>query len=348
MFWIPCLDLFGYGSDKWEDFNSPPPPAFANNLVQEIAKINTGPKTIMEISKSFYLDTSLWKGSGDRDAILASSGMGKSYLAGVILEELIECGGLLFIIDPEGEYYTLKDKYPMLIVGGEHANIDYDLDNPDYNKMISLIETVVRAGTSIIFDLSERLDSDKQTLFTIIGCSLFLVMDNKSIRRPLKFVVDEAQVFAPQMSKSLPSINFNLKESDDNNSKIDCLTVCKMFATRARKRGINLMWMTQRLAGISKDILGQCNRWWFGGVRSEQDYKAVKAYLENAGISEDLIRNLGKHEFYFWADGADAVKIKSRKRKCKHGGETPMSALSNKIASKSDYQNIIESLNRRL
>ncbi|MBO8182471.1 MAG: ATP-binding protein [Archaeoglobus sp.] len=47
--------------------------------------------------------------------ILAKTGSGKSYTAGVIIEELIERGVPMFIIDPHGEYSSLK-----------HAN-----DNPD-------------------------------------------------------------------------------------------------------------------------------------------------------------------------------------------------------------------------
>ncbi len=42
--------------------------------------------------------------------ILAKTGSGKSYTAGVIVEELIERGVPLFIIDPHGEYSSLK--YP--------------------------------------------------------------------------------------------------------------------------------------------------------------------------------------------------------------------------------------------
>ncbi|AEA47507.1 helicase HerA domain-containing protein [Archaeoglobus veneficus] len=41
--------------------------------------------------------------------ILAKTGSGKSYTAGVIIEELLERGVPLFIIDPHGEYATLKE-----------------------------------------------------------------------------------------------------------------------------------------------------------------------------------------------------------------------------------------------
>lgn len=43
-------------------------------------------------------------------AVLAKSGAGKSYCVGVLLEEIIEKGIPLLIIDPHGEYATLKQK----------------------------------------------------------------------------------------------------------------------------------------------------------------------------------------------------------------------------------------------
>lgn len=43
-------------------------------------------------------------------AILAKSGAGKSYCVGVLLEEIIQKGIPLLIIDPHGEYETLKEK----------------------------------------------------------------------------------------------------------------------------------------------------------------------------------------------------------------------------------------------
>ncbi|MEM3851576.1 MAG: ATP-binding protein [Methanomassiliicoccales archaeon] len=42
-------------------------------------------------------------------SILAKTGSGKSYLAGVIVEEMIKHGVTVLIIDPHGEYHTLKE-----------------------------------------------------------------------------------------------------------------------------------------------------------------------------------------------------------------------------------------------
>ena len=43
-------------------------------------------------------------------SILAKTGSGKSYTAAVVLEELLEKGVALLIIDPHGEYASMKQK----------------------------------------------------------------------------------------------------------------------------------------------------------------------------------------------------------------------------------------------
>src|SRR5205085_12277012 len=123
-----------------------------------------------------------------------------------------------------------------------------------------------------------------------------------------------------------------------------CLSVLEDIATRGRKRGLNLLVATQRPASISKDILSQCNRWWFGGMTSTQDCKAMKDYLSEAGISEEQIRELERGNFYYYAHGK-TVKLKSRTRKCRHGGSTPTTqTLLTKRPSKAQVQAMAKKL----
>jgi len=101
---------------------------------------------------------------------------------------------------------------------------------------------------------------------------------------------------------------------------------------------------TQRPASINKDILSQCNRWWFGGMTSTQDCKAMKDYLAEAGIDEEQIRELEPGNFYYYAHGK-TTKLKSRTRKCTHGGATPtaQTVFTNR-PSKAQVQAVARSL----
>jgi uncharacterized protein len=277
----------------------------------EIELMEIPEKRVLNIADDFQINLDDWTESGDRDAILASSGMGKSYLAGVIMEELIESGTPVFIIDPEGENYTLAERYPMLIVGGEYATVNINLDDAKPEAIENIVKAVLSQGISIIFDLSNRTVKDQRLLFTQIVGALFSLQDSQENRRPVKLIVEEARLFAPQKVTGLPDLNGET-----------CLSVFENIATRGRKRGINMMLATQRPASINKDILSQCNRWWFGGMQSTQDCNAMKPYLADAGITEEQIRELTPGNFYYSAHG-QATKIKSRTRKCRHGGATP-------------------------
>lgn len=283
---------------------------------------------LLQVSRDFAIDTREWATAGDRDAILASSGFGKSYLAGVLAEEILESGGQVCIIDPEGENYTLSERYPLLLVGGDHKTVDLDLDTATRPDIDRIINTVVDTGVSVIWDLSERTQARQRELFTMIGSSLFSAQDAKERRRPIKFVVEEARVFAPQKSTGLPEVDGQT-----------CLSVFEDIATRGRKRGINMLLATQRPAAISKDILSQCNRWWFGGMQSTQDCDALKPYLKEAGVTVEDIRNLPKGEgWFFYSANGQTFKIKTRKRKCKHGGSTPMAQIQTRPSTKADVE----------
>lgn len=63
---------------------------------------------------------------GERIAVLGMSGQGKSNTAAVLCEELLAAGLPLAIIDTAGEYWGLKEKYPILIAG-QSAQADIEI-----------------------------------------------------------------------------------------------------------------------------------------------------------------------------------------------------------------------------
>lgn len=261
----------------------------------------------LQVSKSFSVPLEEWATTGERDAILASSGMGKSYLTGVLMEETLENGGMLCIIDPEGEHFTLAERYPMIIVGGERGNLPLEEDAVDL-----YMETMLQNGLSAIFDLSDYIDYEQQQLYGLIVDALFNA--ETKYRRKIRLVVEEAQIYAPQRMAGGPA--------KGSKKGIDPVTASQKIAKRGRKRAIDSLWATQRPASISKDILSQCNRFWFGGITSEQDYKAIKPFLTEAGISFANIKSLHPGEFFYYGKGQTKL-IKIRKRFCKHAGATP-------------------------
>ncbi len=287
----------------------------------------------LQVSKNFSVPLDAFATTGERDAILASSGMGKSYLTGVLLEETLENGCLVCVIDPEGEHFTLAARYPMLIIGGEHGTLPLEEDAIDL-----YIEAMLIGRLSAVFDLSEHLDDEQQHLFALIAESLFNA--EQIHRTKIRLVVEEAQIYAPQRmaATSLKRGKKTLKDPVQASQKI---------AKRGRKRAIDSLWATQRPASLNKDILSQCNRFWFGGIQSEQDYKAIRPFLNEAGISFQAIKSLKPGEFFYYAKG-ETVLIKVRQRHCKHAGATPEAGVNFHAIADSEMQEVMKNLTQEI
>lgn len=289
-------------------------------------RLSSGSKSL-NVSRFFQVTLDDYTAVGERDAVIASSGMGKSYLTGVLAEETIENGGLLCVIDPEGEYFTLAERYPVLIIGGERSMIPLD-----ENAIDLYIQAMLEANLSVIFDLSEYLDHEQQDLYAQIAESLF--HQETVFRKKVRVIVEEAQIYAPQRLAS---------SSGSKKKKWDPVNSSQKLAKRGRKRAIDSIWATQRPASLSKDILSQCNRFWFGGITAEQDYKAIKPFLVEAGISFNNLKELQPGEFYFYSKGF-TKKIKVRKRYCKHAGATPEAQQSFQAVTDIALQRAVEAL----
>lgn len=286
----------------------------------------------LHVSKFFSVPQQEFAAIGERDAILASSGMGKSYLAGVIAEETLEAGSLLCVIDPEGEYFTLSQRYPVLVVGGENGMVPFLEDAIDL-----YVQMMLDAHLSIVFDLSDYVDIEQQVLYAQIADSLFTL--ETKYRKKVRLIIEEAQIYAPQRMAS--------SASPGKKQKLDPVYVSQKLAKRGRKRAINTLWATQRPASLNKDILTQCNRFWFGGIAAEQDYKAIRPFLNEAGISFQQIKSLKPGEFFFYSKG-QTKHLKVRKRFCQHAGATPDGQERFQAVTNSQMDKALEVLKRQL
>ena len=55
--------------------------------------------------------------------ILAKRGSGKTYLAGVLEEEILRAGYPLVIVDPMGAHWGIREGYKIIVFGGPHADV---------------------------------------------------------------------------------------------------------------------------------------------------------------------------------------------------------------------------------
>jgi len=269
----------------------------------------------MSLQLGFKFSLQDYEKEGSRIFITAMSGGGKSFATKVFCEEIFSAGYPLIIIDPEGEYASLRELYPTIVVGGSFADIPLTKTIIDHT-----IETVYSSKKPMIaiYDLNLLQPTEQQELAAIIQEKLFAAASRH--HRPIFFIVEECQLVAPQTPR----------KGQDTHSLDLSITIAK----RGRKRGINSIWVTQRPASVSKDIITQCNLWLFGRVIHETDLNQLKPFLKNAKIEPTDIMEL-KNQFYLY-DGSQTSLVKFRALKIKDLAITPTLGTSIELARTAD------------
>ncbi|MFH0830000.1 MAG: DUF87 domain-containing protein [Candidatus Aenigmatarchaeota archaeon] len=236
-----------------------------------------------------------------RTCVIAQSGAGKSYLIAVLCEKMLKEGIPFAIIDTEGEYFSLKQKFQLLWVGGEGA--DLELEKVDLKR---LAERVVKENAPVIFDVSDSLD-DKQAVAGF--CNALYAVETKA-KKPYLLIIEEADKFAPQLI-------------DKDGKKAGALEAIEEIARRGRKRGLGLLIASQRPAVVNKNVLSQCGNQFIGKLTTENDLAAVNLFF--SGRKElDQLPKLEEGEFFAMGGlSRNRIRFKSFARLTQHEGLTP-------------------------
>lgn len=205
----------------------------------------------------------------------AGSGGGKSYA----LRKLIESIGnktQQIIIDPEGEFVTLREKFDFALVS-KGGDIPLSLKYAE-----TLAHKILETGISAIIDLYE-LQQHERILF-VKRFLQAMINAPKELWHPCFIHIDEAHIFCPESS-----------QSESTSAVID-------LCTRGRKRGYCAVLATQRLPKLNKDATAECNNKMIG--RSAQDIDRKRAG-EELGMNNkaDVLAIRDLQPGYFYAFG---------------------------------------------
>lgn len=162
----------------------------------------------------------------------ANSGGGKSWLLRRLAEELF--GRVpIFIIDPEGEFSTLREKFDYVLVGpgGETP--------ADPRSAAVVAEKLMDLKVSAVCDIYELKPPDRHRWVRLFLEAL--IDAPKSLWHPRIVVVDEAHIFAPERG---------MGESEASGAMVD-------LATRGRKRGLCAIFASQRLSKLAKNATAE-------------------------------------------------------------------------------------------
>lgn len=184
-----------------------------------------------------------------RGYVSASSGGGKSHLLRRLIEQIcphVQC----IVLDWEGEYSTLRKKFPFVLVGegGETPA------HPHTAAQVAL--TLLELGASAVCDLYELKGNDRHNFVrNFVGA---LVNSPKELWHPVVIIIDEAHYLCPENGYG---------ESVAKEAIID---LCNL----GRKRGFCPILATQRASKVSKNAVEPLQNFLIG-LTMPDDHKRV-------------------------------------------------------------------------
>jgi len=266
-------------------------------------------------SDSFFIDSDEqpWRREGLRVAMLGGPGSGKSWNNSLIAEQFLSQGGTVVAFQPRDEYFTLKEKFDILSVGGVHAkDMEFALTSPSvYAK------AVVQDGISMIFYTS---DAEEEKLIDWVSRFIQQILSlEERHKRPLLLILEEAHEYTPKSPSGhiAPPWIYNrmIKAFKDCFSQGRKLNI---IAVASSQRPQELNFTVRQLANLT-----------FYGKFSDQDIGYIDneclKYIRKQGIEIDASRlvSLGLGEWLVIMGRQTRFVKVTYPRLTKHGAETP-------------------------
>lgn len=236
-------------------------------------------------------------------AALGATGSGKSNTVRRYIEQSI--GFMPYIVvDPHGEYYTLKERFDVIVAGVPTAK-DVDLHIQPENGA-DLAAYVYERGLSLVLNLLTMKRPERALLLSNFFDRFWsLAMEHE---KPYGIVLEEAHNFIPQ------------------DANPPCKETLISISSEGRKFGLSVMLSSQRAPKIDKDVLGNASLVFFHRVNMPND---IKSYLENTPhyITKQQILALKVGETVVKYE-EEAFVTKILKAETTHKGATPKLGIS--------------------
>ncbi len=212
--------------------------------------------------------------SNSRAIIQASSGGGKSFLLRLIVEKVAERMPVI-VIDPEGEFHTVREVCSMVLVGPSG-----DL-RADVASAAKVGRGLREQSCSAIVDLSE-LPTKEHDLYVEQFIAAIMHAPRK-YWSPTLICIDEAHRYCPESGRDTRAAG----------EIIDLMS-------RGRKRRLGGVLLTQRISKLRKDAIAEAGNQFFGRTSLDIDLKRSADMLGVSARSDEAqaLRSFKSGEWY--------------------------------------------------
>ena len=205
--------------------------------------------------------------------VQGNSGSGKSHLLRRLLEQsapwVQQC-----VIDPEGDFVTLADRFGHVVVDAQRTEAE----------LTRIAGRIRQHRVSVVLNL-EGLDIEQQ----MRAAAAFLggMFDaERDYWYPVLVVVDEAQLFAPSAAG----------EVTDETRKLSLGAMTNLMC-RGRKRGLAGVIATQRLAKLAKNVAAEASNFLMGRTFLDIDMQRAADLLGMDRRQAEMFRDLPRGAF---------------------------------------------------
>lgn len=246
-------------------------------------------------------------------------GSGKTNTNVVMVEEMLEHGQQVAVLDPTDVWWGLKSSkdgtkagYPIVVLGGRMA--DLPLGGGDGN---TIADFVVDEGASVVLSLRHfESDAEKRRFITDFARRLYHRKGQVTDPSPMMVVIDEASLVVPQ------------RVLGEDAKMVGAI---QRLVRQGRSSGIGVNLIDARPATVNKDVLAGVEMLVTHRITSPQDRKALTAWIEQhdaEGQAKDFLESLAsleKGQAWFWSPGWLEVfeKVDVRERRTFDSSYTP-------------------------
>lgn len=200
-------------------------------------------------------------------ALLGKTRSGKSSVARLLVEHLLDQKKPVGVVDPKGDWWGLKSSadgkqagYPLVIFGGEHADVPINAHSGAH-----VAELVATGNRPYIIDLGGWMPGDRTQFWIDFASGMF--RHSRGLRH---LVIDEVHNFAPK-GKILDV------------QAGEALHWSNRLASEGLGKGIHLIVASQRPQKVHNDLLTSCETLIAMRVLHPSDREAVTDWIKGCG-----------------------------------------------------------------